>query len=198
MQKRILLSLLLGVIFSISIFSQNLKVEKITLPDSELTNLYKIDSGVYRSEQPSHEDFKALEKYGIGEALNLRNRHSDDDEAAGTNVKLHRVKTKAHSINEEQLIEALRIIKNRKAPIVIHCHHGSDRTGAVCALYRVVFQNVSKEDAIHEMTEGGFGFHRIYKNIIRRIKEADIEQIRRKVMCTEGSVSYTHLTLPTT
>ena len=137
MQKRILLSLLLGVIFSISIFSQNLKVEKITLPDSELTNLYKIDSGVYRSEQPSHEDFKALEKYG-------------------------------------------------KAPIVIHCHHGSDRTGAVCALYRVVFQNVSKEDAIHEMTEGGFGFHRIYKNIIRRIKEADIEQIRRKVMCTEG------------
>ena len=186
MQKRILLSLLLGVIFSISIFSQNLKVEKITLPDSELTNLYKIDSGVYRSEQPSHEDFKALEKYGIGEALNLRNRHSDDDEAAGTNVKLHRVKTKAHSINEEQLIEALRIIKNRKAPIVIHCHHGSDRTGAVCALYRVVFQNVSKEDAIHEMTEGGFGFHRIYKNIIRRIKEADLEQIRRKVMCTEG------------
>ena len=186
MQKRILLSLLLGVIFSISIFSQNLKVEKITLPDSELTNLYKIDSGVYRSEQASHEDFKALEKYGIGEALNLRNRHSDDDEAAGTNVKLHRVKTKAHSINEEQLIEALRIIKNRKAPIVIHCHHGSDRTGAVCALYRVVFQNVSKEDAIHEMTEGGFGFHRIYKNIIRRIKEADIEQIRRKVMCTEG------------
>ena len=186
MQKRILLSLLLGVIFSISIFSQNLKVEKITLPDSELINLYKIDSGVYRSEQPSHEDFKALEKYGIGEALNLRNRHSDDDEAAGTNVKLHRVKTKAHSINEEQLIEALRIIKNRKAPIVIHCHHGSERTGAVCALYRVVFQNVSKEDAIHEMTEGGFGFHRIYKNIIRRIKEADIEQIRRKVMCTEG------------
>ena len=186
MQKRILLSLLLGVIFSISIFSQNLKVEKITLPDSELTNLYKIDSGVYRSEQPSHEDFKALEQYGIGEALNLRNRHSDDDEAAGTNVKLHRVKTKAHSINEEQLIEALRIIKNRKAPIVIHCHHGSDRTGAVCALYREVFQNVSKEDAIHDMTEGGFGFHRIYKNIIRRIKEADIEQLRRKVMCTEG------------
>ena len=65
MQKRILLSLLLVVIFSISIFSQNLEVEKITLPDSELTNLYKIDSGVYRSEQPSHEDFKALVKFSI-------------------------------------------------------------------------------------------------------------------------------------
>ena len=174
MQKRILLSLLWGVIFSISLFSQNLKAEKITLPDSKLNNLYKIDSGVYRSEQPSHSDFKALEKYGIGESLNLRNRHSDNDEATGTTVKLHRVKMKAHSVDEEQLITALRIIKNRKSPIVIHCHHGSDRTGAVCALYRIIFQNISKEDAIREMTDGGFGFHRIYKNIIRRIREADI------------------------
>jgi len=43
MQKRILLSLLWGVIFSISLFSQNLKAEKITLPDSKLNNLYKIE-----------------------------------------------------------------------------------------------------------------------------------------------------------
>jgi hypothetical protein len=42
--------------------------------------------------------------------------------------------------------------------------------------------SVSKEDAIHEMTEGGYGFHRIYKNIIRRIKEANVEQIRKEVM----------------
>ena len=176
MQKRILLSLLWGVIFSLSLFSQNLKAEKITLPDSKLNNLYKIDSGVYRSE-----------KYGIGESLNLRNRHSDNDEATGTTVKLHRVKMKAHSVDEEQLITALRIIKNRKSNIVIHCHHGSDRTGVVCALYRIIFQNVSKEDAIREMTDGGFGFHRIYKNIIRRIREADIERIKREVMTVGGS-----------
>lgn len=182
MQKRILLSLLWGVLFAVSLFSQNLKAEKITIPGSELTNLYRIDSGVYRSEQPSDKDFKALEKYGIKESLNLRNRHSDDDEAAGTSVKLHRVKMKAHGVSEEELIRALRIIKNRKAPIVIHCHHGSDRTGAVCAFYRILFQNVSKEAAIREMTEGGFGFHRIYKNIIRRIREADIERIKKEVM----------------
>ena len=181
MQKRILLSLFC-VILSVSLFGQNLKVDKITLPNSDLTNLYRIDSGVYRSEQPSKNDFKALEKYGIREVLNLRNRHSDNDEAKGTSIKLHRVKTKAHSISEKELIQALRIIKNRKAPIVFHCHHGSDRTGAVCAFYRIIFQNVSKEDAIHEMIEGGYGFHRIYKNIIRRIKETNVEQIREEVM----------------
>ncbi len=142
MQKQIPLCLL-AIVLSVSLFGQNLKADKIILSDSDLTNLYQIDSGVYRSEQPSKEGFKALEKYGIGEVLNLRNRHSDDDEAKGTSIKLHRVKTKA---------------------------------------YRIIFQNVSKEDAIHEMTEGGYGFHRIYKNIIRRIKEANVEQIRKEVM----------------
>ena len=106
------------------------------------------------------------------ESLNLRNRHSDNDEATGTTVKLHRVKMQAHSVDEEQLITALRIIKNRKSPIVIHCHHGSDRTGVVCALYRIIFQNVSKEDAIREMTDGGFlAFIVFIKNIIRRIRK---------------------------
>lgn len=165
-----------------SVYGQNINAEKITVPDSKLTNLYQIDSGVYRSEQPSDADFKALEKYGIREVLNLRNRHSDDDEAAGTKIKLYRLKMKAHSVSEDQLINALRIIKNRKGPIVFHCHHGSDRTGAVCAMYRIVFQGVSKQKAIQEMTEGGFGFHRIYKNIIRTIEKADIERIKREVL----------------
>ena len=156
--------------------------EKIAVPGSKLDNLYKIDSGVYRSEQPSDTDFKALEKYGIREVLNLRNRHSDDDEAAETKIKLHRLKMKAHSVNEEQLIKALRIIRTAKARsffIVITVPIGQGR----CALCIVsYFKGVSKQKAIQEMTEGGFGFHRIYKNIIRTIEKADIERIKREVL----------------
>lgn len=180
--KEIFLSLFIGIVLSVSAYGQSFNAEKITIPGSELVNLFQIDSGIYRSEQPSAVDFKALEKYGICEVLNLRNRHSDDDEAAGTKLKLHRLKMKAHSLSEDQLISALRIIHNRKGPLVFHCHHGSDRTGAVCAMYRIVFQGVSKQKAIKEMTEGGFGFHRIYKNIIRRIEKADIERIKREVL----------------
>ena len=179
--KKVLLSLFIGIVISISAFGQTVTAEKISIPNSELSNFYKIDSGVYRSEQPSDGDFIALEKFGIREVLNLRNRHSDDDEAEGRTLNLHRLKMKAHSISEEQLIDALRIIKNRKGPIVFHCHHGSDRTGAVCAIYRIVFQGVSKQAAIKEMTEGGFGFHRIYRNIIRTIEKADIEHIKKEL-----------------
>ena len=48
MQRRISLCLW-AIILSVSLFSQNLKADKIILPDSDLTNLYQIDSGVYRS-----------------------------------------------------------------------------------------------------------------------------------------------------
>lgn len=155
--------------------------EKIELPGSSLGNMYRIDEGVYRSDQPSGDDFRMLEAFGIKEVLNLRNYNSDDDEAAGTSLKLHRLKTKAGSINTEDIIRALKIIKNRKGPIVIHCWHGSDRTGAVVAMYRIVFQGATKKEAIDELRDGGFGYHKIYGNIIKLIENADIDYIKSKL-----------------
>jgi protein tyrosine/serine phosphatase len=151
------------------------------LPGSGLDNLYQIDEGVYRSEQPGRKDFEALEAFGIRETLNLRRFHSDDDEAKGTTIRLHRVRTHAHTICERQVVEALRIIRDRRGPILVHCLHGSDRTGAVVAMYRIVFQDYTKDEAIEEMTAGGFGFHRIYGNIVRMVKNADVERIKKEV-----------------
>lgn len=167
---------------SLAIYGQNVKAEKMIVPGSHLINMYKIDTDIYRSEQPTEIDFKALQEYGIHEVLNLRRWHSDDDEAKGTALRLHRLKMRAGSVNEKQLVEALRIIYNRKGPILVHCHHGSDRTGVVCALYRVIFQHVPKEEAISEMTGEEYGFHGIYKNLIRVIREADIERIKKEVL----------------
>jgi protein tyrosine/serine phosphatase len=169
---------ILSILFiAILAFAQHLPAEKINLPGSKLDNLYRIDKDVYRSEQPDGKDFEALEAFGIKEVLNLRRFHSDDDEAKGTTIRLHRLKTHAHAISEQQVVEALNIINNRQGPILIHCRHGSDRTGAVLAMYRIVFQNYTKEQAIEEMTEGGFGFHKIYGNIVRMVRNADVERI---------------------
>lgn len=155
--------------------------EKITLPDCRLKNFYRIGKGVYRSDQPSYKDFLALEKYGIKEVLNLRSRHNDNDEARDTAITLHRLRTKASQMQLSDLTEALRIIRNRKGPILIHCWHGSDRTGAICAMYRIVFQGVSKQQAIDEMVEGIFGFHMIFDNIIDVIQHANINKIKREL-----------------
>jgi protein tyrosine/serine phosphatase len=67
----------------------------------------------------------------------------------------------------------------------VHCWHGSDRTGCIIALYRILNQGWSKEQAIDEMVYGGYGFKSRYVNIIRYIKDADIEKIRNQVATPE-------------
>lgn len=146
-----------------------------------LENIHKVDNGVYRSEQPTPNEFKELEKVGIKEVLNLRRFNSDDDEAEDTDLVLHRIKSRAEALSEHQLLQAMKIIKNRKGNILIHCKHGSDRTGAVVATYRIVFQDWAKEDAINEMRDGGYGFHGIFANIPKLIEKIDVEEFKKKI-----------------
>lgn len=147
----------------------------------DIDNFYKVDEGVYRSSQPNKKQFQMLEDAGFTEVLNLRRFNSDNEEAEGADITLHHIPVRASRIGEKQFLEALRIIKNRKGNILVHCHHGSDRTGGVIAIYRIVFQGWTKEDAIEEMKNGGYGFHSIYRNISKTINNIDIEEFKKKI-----------------
>jgi protein tyrosine phosphatase (PTP) superfamily phosphohydrolase (DUF442 family) len=145
-----------------------------------LTNFYKIDDKVYRSAQPDKKGFKELASLGIRNVLSFRDYHSDED-GKDLGFNLYRVKMEAGDITTDKVVEALRIIRNSEGPILIHCWHGSDRTGLVSAMYRIVFQGWSKEDANDELMHGGYGYHSMYRNIPEFIKQADIEAIKKQV-----------------
>jgi len=149
-----------------------------SLHSARLENFYRLDDKVYRSAQPGEEGFAELRKLGIRNVLSLREYHAD--EAAG--LALYRVPMAAGSVTTEQVIEALRIIRASDGPILIHCWHGSDRTGLVSAMYRIVFQGWDKEAAIAELTDGGYGYHAFwYKNIPEFIRAADTGAIKKAV-----------------
>ncbi|MBU0480681.1 MAG: tyrosine-protein phosphatase [Proteobacteria bacterium] len=162
---------------------------------TNLENLHAVDEGVFRSEQPGEEDISDLLALGIREVLNLREYHSDTDDLADENFLLHRIKINTGNITEEQIIEALRIIKNRKGPILIHCWHGSDRTGVMIAAYRIIFNNWSKSRALDEMTHGGYGYHaKIYPGLVGLIENLDQDRIRKLLDSSAGTdalISYT-------
>lgn len=46
------------------------------------------------------------------------------------------------------------------------------------AVYRIVEQGWSKEAAIAEMTQGGFGCHPIWSNLIQYIQKLDISNFK--------------------
>jgi hypothetical protein len=58
----------------------------------------------------------------------------------------------------------------------------------MCAVYRISVQGWTKERAIAEMTEGGFGFHAGFRNLAEFIRNLDIEKVKAdaKKIATSG------------
>ena len=65
----------------------------------------------------------------------------------------------------------------KNQPVYVHCLYGSDRTGAMVALYRMALQQWSAKAAIEEMKNGGFGFHMVFANLITYLKEVNVADV---------------------
>jgi protein tyrosine/serine phosphatase len=77
----------------------------------------------------------------------------------------------------------LRLFRAAPKPVLVHCWHGSDRTGAVVATYRMVFQDWTREAAIDELINGGYGFHKAtYPNIVKLLETIDVEALKTKIL----------------
>ena len=50
----------------------------------------------------------------------------------------------------------------------------------MCAIYRIAVQGWTKDEAIREMTEGGYGFHEVWENLIDFIQALDVDAVRAK------------------
>ena len=145
-------------------------------------NLYKVRDNLYRSAQPTAQGMKNLKKMGIETIVNLRSFHSDRDEIGNTGLAYEHIYMKAWHPERKEAIRFLQIVMNSKrTPVLVHCQHGSDRTGTMCALYRVAVQGWTKKEAIREMTSGGFGFHKIWKNLPKWIQKLDIKSVQEEV-----------------
>jgi protein tyrosine phosphatase (PTP) superfamily phosphohydrolase (DUF442 family) len=144
------------------------------------SNLFQVDQGFYRSEQLQDKDIALLQELGVKTVLNLRSFHSDDDLLKGTGIESVRVPINTWAINDNNVTAALKALRaaQKEGPVILHCLHGADRTGLVTAMYRVLYQNSSKEVALKELTEGGYGYHAMWTNIPTYFNAVDIEKIR--------------------
>ncbi len=125
-----------------------------------LENLHLVSPEVYRSAQPSSKELKMLcEQLGVKSVLTLRNWHDDEGEGKGLPLTLYRVDMEADEVEPDKVAKALRIIAEAPKPILIHCWHGSDRTGLMVAAYRITVQGWEPTAATDELQNGGFGYH---------------------------------------
>ena len=141
-------------------------------------NLHQVSETLYRSAQPTETGMKELKKMGITTVVNLRSFHSDRKEIGSTGLGYEHIYVKAWHPEEKEIIRFLQIVNDpNRQPVLVHCQHGADRTGTMCAIYRVAVEGWDKEDAIKEMTDGGFGYHPVWKNLPTWIRELDIKKV---------------------
>jgi protein tyrosine/serine phosphatase len=144
-------------------------------------NLNQVTPFLYRSAQPDSGGFMNMAKtLKVKTVIDLRESQTDAAYLGDSKIKPFYVPMNALRITNEQIIQALTLIKAHEGegPILVHCQHGADRTGVVIAMYRIIYQGWSKQQAIDEMKNGGYNFHSIFFNIPAYINNADIPALK--------------------
>jgi protein tyrosine/serine phosphatase len=100
----------------------------------------------------------------------------------GTSLRTERTKILTWRIDDKHVIEVMNMLrKAENGPFLIHCQHGADRTGLMTAMYRILEQGWTPDDALSELIDGGFGYHSMWTNIIEYVKSVDAEKLRAAI-----------------
>lgn len=144
---------------------------------SLIPNFSVVTPQLFRGAQPKPGGLQWLRANGVKTVINLRGAekeevHEEADEAQKLGLNYfnlpmsHFEKVPAQTWNDFEEI----VTNPAMQPVFVHCAKGQDRTGAMCALYRIKHQGWSAEKSIDEMKS--FGFHNFYFPLKRSVLES--------------------------
>ncbi len=139
-----------------------------------IKNCARISPHLYRSADPGPDELAALKSLGIKSILSFRSWTDEKGEVESCGLNAFRIPLEADIFGskpptEDQIRYFFYLIRDQKhQPVLFHCQHGADRTGVMCALYRVEVDGWSPEEAIEEMQY--FGFHDNWIDLMKFIK----------------------------
>ncbi|MCK6190295.1 tyrosine-protein phosphatase [Pseudomonas sp. EYE_354] len=170
--------------------SASLRSPEWAQPVGNQYNLYQMTPTLYRSALPDRNAVPLLENLRIATVINFL-PESDTGWLKTPDIRQVQISYRTNHVDDSDVLAALRAIRSAEAngPVLMHCKHGSDRTGLMAAMYRVVIQGWSKEDALNEMTLGGFGASNGFKDNVRYMMGADIDKLRTALANGDCSTS---------
>lgn len=153
-------------------------------------NLHQMTPTLYRSALPDERALPLLQTLKIATVINFL-PESDAQWLQSSDIKQVQLSYRTNHVDDSDVLAAIRAIQAAEAdgPVLMHCKHGADRTGLMAAMYRVVVQGWSKEDALNEMTLGGFGSSNGFKDGVRYMMRADVDKLRTALANGDCSTS---------
>jgi protein tyrosine/serine phosphatase len=153
-------------------------------------NLFQMSPTLYRSALPDSGAVSLLQKLKVSTVISFL-PESDSSWLSTPGISLVQLPYRTNHVDDADILKTLRAIQSAEAngPVLMHCKHGSDRTGLIAAMYRVIVQGWSKEDALSEMTQGGFGDSTHFRDGVRYMMKADIDKLRTALANGDCSTS---------
>lgn len=133
-----------------------------------LQNVGRVAPDIYRGSAPTAAGLESLQKLGIKTVINLRHYHGSAEEAGcrRLGIDYRRVMLASSSApNDRDVQRFLQLVTDpARRPIYFHCWRGKDRTGVMCAAYRMAIEGWTLRDALAEMQAFGFfsGWHKLH------------------------------------
>lgn len=131
-----------------------------------IPNFRPVDAkyNVYRGGQPTKEGWDWLRAQGVKWDLKLNTWKEAPEPELFTNTEAIWIDYEPITLEEQLMLyankysidEAVQSLIDRPTNLYIHCEHGQDRTGLLCAIFRVKVQNWTKQQAEDEMLKNGF------------------------------------------
>jgi protein tyrosine/serine phosphatase len=153
---------------------------KILKTIEDLPNFHAVHPFLYRSGEPTEAGLlTARDKYNIQTIVDLRGspKYTDVEKAQAKQLGMtyinlpmsSRPPTKAQVTT---MMEAIRKARDGKTPgaVLVHCAHGSDRTGCMIGIWRVIEDNYTYDQAYAEMRK--YWFTPKFTQLSGAVKEA--------------------------
>lgn len=148
-------------------------------PVDKSVNLYRMSPTLYRSALPTAQSVPLLQSLQVRTVVSFI---KDNDADWLGNAPVARVSIPLHAdrVKDADVLRVLRVVRDAetRGPVLMHCKHGRERTGLMAAMYRTVIQGWTKEEALREMHNGGFGDAKDIEDASRYVENADIAKIR--------------------
>jgi len=143
---------------------------------------YALSPTLYRSALPQAADMTELHERGISTVINLYQEDDAnwlrDDRIARVHIPL-----RGDRVTDTEVIAVLRAIRagEQRGGVLVHCKHGQNRTGLITAMYRIVYQGWTREQAMAEMLEGGFGQAERMADAVGYLNRVDVAEVRQAI-----------------
>jgi protein-tyrosine phosphatase len=164
-----------------------------TALDSPVRNFCVVTPHVlWRGEHPTAADASWLVQQRVGSVLSLQvdaRRAFEHATVTAADAPLSVPYYRMRGLDPLQMLSSrhlddraamfLAIVSTAPRPVYVHCRAGIDRVGVLLAVYRMLVEDVSADDAIAEMARFQSPWLPLEKRYIRELSETRREQIRR-------------------